>query len=72
MAKKRARKKAPPPSGNTQVALRLSNELTGRVAKHAERLRRKNPGLNLTRADAFRVLLTERLDQVEAEERAAQ
>ncbi|MGE0709333.1 MAG: hypothetical protein AB7N76_35015 [Planctomycetota bacterium] len=55
-----------------QIAVRLPESLIARLEAHAARLKRQNPALRLTRADAVRVLLTERLDQVEAQDRAAQ
>jgi len=48
------------------VPFRIPDELVKRLDKHAERLRRDQPGLRVTRADALRVLLTEALDQKEA------
>lgn len=48
------------------VPFRIPDELVKRLDKHADRLRREQPGLRVTRADALRVLLTEALDQKEA------
>lgn len=59
------------PDPSTQIAVRLPQSLLDRVRAHADRLQSRNPGMKLSRADAFRVLLIERLDQIAAEERSA-
>jgi predicted transcriptional regulator len=48
------------------VPFRVPDELVKRLDKYAARLRREQPGLRATRADALRMLLTEALDQKEA------
>ena len=54
-------------SGAMQVVpFRVPDELVKRLDKYAGRLRREQPGLRATRADALRMLLTEALDQKEA------
>lgn len=48
------------------IPFRLPSALVERLDRHAERLRRRHPGLEATRADALRLLLTEALDREEA------
>jgi predicted transcriptional regulator len=48
------------------IAFRLPSELVKRLDKHAERLRREQPGPRWTRADALRILLSEALNREEA------
>ncbi len=48
------------------IAFRLPADLVKRLDQHAERLRKQQPGLRATRADALRTLLTEALDRQEA------
>jgi hypothetical protein len=48
------------------VPFRLPAELVKRLDKHAERMRKAQPGLAATRADALRVLLTEALVREES------
>ena len=48
------------------IPFRLPIDLVKRLDKHAERIQRAHPGLNVTRADAMRSLLTEALDREEA------
>lgn len=50
----------------TQVAFRLPDTLIERLDAHAERLNRQHPGLEFTRVDAARTLLTMALDEVES------
>ncbi|MBI5493757.1 MAG: hypothetical protein HY904_01955 [Deltaproteobacteria bacterium] len=45
-----------------QVGIRLPEELVARLDQHVERMRAAQPGLEVTRADAVRVLLTKALD----------
>lgn len=52
----------------TQRAIRLPVALLERIERHAERMRRRNPGLSITVADAIRTLLTTALDREEAAE----
>ena len=48
------------------IPFRLPAALVKRLDQHAERLRWLHPGLEATRADALRLLLTEALDRAEA------
>jgi predicted transcriptional regulator len=48
------------------IPFRLPADLVKRLDKHAERMQAGTPGLQVTRADALRVLLTEALDREEA------
>lgn len=50
-----------------QVAFRLDPDLVKRVDAYAKQLATEQPGLDFSRADAVRVLLTRALDQVDAE-----
>lgn len=52
-----------------QVAVRLPLSVVERVQNHATRIGRRAPGVRIHRADAFRVLLIEALDQAERRER---
>ena len=52
-----------------QVAFRLSETLIERIDRHAERMTKAQPGMEFSRADAARVLLTRSLDEIEAEEK---
>jgi hypothetical protein len=47
------------------IPFRLPSDLVKRLDLYAERLRRQQPGLRATRADALRLLLNEALDRVE-------
>jgi predicted DNA-binding protein len=49
-----------------QLAFRVPADLVQRLDAHAERLSRDNPGLEFTRTDAVRTLLTRALDEIEA------
>jgi hypothetical protein len=49
----------------TQVAFRLPDSLIARLDQHVERMGKEHPGLDFTRADAVRSLLTRALDQIE-------
>ena len=51
----------------TQVAFRLPDDLLKRIDKHAERMRDAQPGVNVTRTDVVRMLLTRALDQVDGD-----
>jgi Arc/MetJ-type ribon-helix-helix transcriptional regulator len=68
MAEKRGR----PPKGRNMmnVAHRLPEELVARLDRHVERLVAQAPGMVFNRSDAVRVLLTQALDRIEAEESA--
>jgi hypothetical protein len=48
-----------------QVAFRLPDSLVARLDRHVERMTKENPGLDFSRADAVRSLLTRALDQIE-------
>jgi len=48
------------------IPFRLPVDLIKRLDKHAERMQAEQPGLQVTRADALRVLLTDALDRAEA------
>jgi hypothetical protein len=54
----------------TQVAFRLPDGLIARLDRHVERMGKEHPGLDFSRADAVRSLLTRALDQVEGAKRA--
>jgi hypothetical protein len=49
----------------TQVAFRLPDSLITRLDRHVERMTKEHPGLDFSRADAVRSLLTRALDQIE-------
>jgi len=51
------------------IAFRFPRALTKRLDAHAERLRRAQPGVEVTRADVVRLLLGRSLDAVEREAR---
>lgn len=51
-----------------QTAFRLPVSLLGRLDHHVEHLRAEQPGMNITRADVVRLLLTRALDELEAAE----
>lgn len=53
---------------NTQIAVRLPNELLDRIARYATTLEAKNPGLQISRTDAVRMLVTQALELHEAQE----
>jgi hypothetical protein len=53
----------------TQLAIRIPKELLDRIDAHVERLCREIPGLDLTRTDAVKSLLTRALDDIEATEK---
>lgn len=48
-----------------QTAFRLPVELLSRLDKHVKRLQEDSPGMNITRADAVRMLLMLGLDEAE-------
>lgn len=54
----------------TQVAFRLPDSLVKRLDRHVERMTAENPGLDFTRTEAVRSLLTRALDQIEGAKRA--
>jgi hypothetical protein len=61
----------PPAFGETtQVAFRLPVELIERLDQHVERMRRQAAGVNISRADAVRHLLSTALEQAEVAEAA--
>ncbi len=49
----------------TQVAFRLPDDLLRRLDAYAERMRAAQPGVNVTRTDVVRVLLTRAIQRVE-------
>lgn len=49
-----------------QLAFRLPKTLIARLDKHAERLAKEHPGLEFTRTDVVKTLLTRALDDIEA------
>jgi len=49
-----------------QVAFRLPPNLLDRLDRHVVRMNAENPGLEFSRADAVRSLLTRSLDALEA------
>jgi len=49
----------------TQVAFRLPDSLIARLDRHVERMTKEHPGLDFSRADAVRSLLTRALDEIE-------
>jgi hypothetical protein len=53
-------------AAKTLQAVRLPVVLIERLDAHAARLRGESPGMEVTRSDAIRSLLTEGLDRVEA------
>jgi len=57
---------APKDDKTVQVAFRLPARLLERLDRHAERLSKLHPGLEFTRVDAVRTLLTRALDEIEA------
>jgi hypothetical protein len=73
MTAKKGRQMAPSKEkdkeSTTQVAFRLPDSLIARLDRHAERLSKEHPGLEFTRVDAVRTLLTVALDEAEAAEK---
>lgn len=55
-----------PKEPTTQVAFRLATRLIERIDRHVERMARENPGVEFTRVDAVRVLLSRALEAAEA------
>jgi hypothetical protein len=55
----------------TQVAFRFPDGLVARIDRHVERMKVATPGIDFSRADAVRSLLTRVLDEVEADAPAA-
>jgi hypothetical protein len=51
----------------TQVAFRLSDRLLARIDRHAKRMGKEQRGVEFTRADAVRDLLTRALDTIESD-----
>jgi predicted DNA-binding protein len=49
-----------------QTAFRLPVSLLERLDAYADRLRAEQPGINITRADVVRLLLSRALSEVEA------
>jgi metal-responsive CopG/Arc/MetJ family transcriptional regulator len=57
-----------PSEPTTQVAVRLPDRLLARVDRHAKRLAKQERGVQFTRTDAIRDLLTRALEVVEEKE----
>jgi hypothetical protein len=51
----------------SQVAFRLPLDLLKRIDRHAERMRDLQPGVNVTRTDVVRMLLTRALDHMDGD-----
>jgi len=49
----------------TRVALRLPSSLVAKLDEHAERMRRAQPGVEVSRTDVVRFLLTCAITQLE-------
>jgi hypothetical protein len=64
------RPKKPAAQATTQVAFRWPDAFIDRIDRHLTRLGRLAPGLELTRADAVRSLITDALDRAEAADEA--
>jgi hypothetical protein len=56
------------PTNMRQIAIRLPVPVMDRLEAHARRLRDRNPGVSVTRADAIRALLLDALDTIETKE----
>jgi len=54
----------------TQVAFRFPDALVERLDRHVERMKAATPGIDFSRADAVRSLLTRALDEVEGVDKA--
>lgn len=52
----------------TQIAIRLSDRLITRIDRHAKRLAKDERGVQFTRTDAIRDLLTRALDAAEGKD----
>ena len=57
-----------PSEPTTQVAFRLADRLLERIDRHARRLGKKQRGVQFTRTDAIRDLLSRALDIVEGKD----
>jgi hypothetical protein len=55
-----------PKEPTTQVAFRLADRLLERIDRHVQRMAKEHPGIEFTRVDAVRALLTKALDGEEA------
>ena len=55
---------------STQITVRFPEDLLERLESYTERLNKERPGLGVTRADVVRVLVHERLDQIDREDKA--
>ena len=58
-----------PKEPTTQVAFRFADRMLVRIDRHVKRLERQTRGVEFSRADAVRDLLTRALDAVEAGDR---
>lgn len=56
---------------NRPAAFRLPVALLNRIDAYAARLQAASPGLNVSRSDALRMLLTQALDRLDAAEAGA-
>ena len=65
MARRRRENESP----SIQVAVRFPVDLVDRVERYRAALNKERPGLSLSRADVIRVLVHERLDALDQEER---
>ncbi len=52
----------------TQIAIRLADRLVSRIDRHAKRLAKDERGVQFTRTDAIRDLLTHALDAAEGKD----
>jgi hypothetical protein len=57
-----------PKEPTTQVAFRLADRLLSRIDRHVKRMSKEERGVEFTRVDAVRDLLTRALDAVEEDE----
>ena len=57
-----------PSEPTTQVAFRLSDRLLERIDRHARRLGKGQRGVQFTRTDSIRALLSRALDLVEGKD----
>jgi hypothetical protein len=57
-----------PSEPTTQVAFRLPDRLLARIDRHAKRLAKEQRGVQFTRTDAIRDLLSRALDEVEGKD----
>ncbi len=53
----------------TQITIRFSKDLLERLEGYTDRFNKERPGLGVTRADIVRMLVHERLDQIDLEDK---